>query len=151
MIVYTKDGIPFQIDEEDAERVSKYLWRLDCGYMTASQKKINGIKNRLKLHRYIMQAPFGMQVDHINHDPLDNRKNNLRICLNRQNQYNQKISIRNTSGYKGVRKIGKRFIAKIKFQKKDFHLGCFNDIKEAARAYDEKAKELFGEYAFTNF
>ena len=94
-----------------------------------------------------------MHVDHINGNPLDNRKSNLRICTNAENQRNRGVNKNNTSGYKGVcwAKQNKKWKARIKHNGKLIHLGYYKDKEEAARAYDKKAKELHGEYAYLNF
>tara|TARA_R110000824_G_scaffold396554_1_gene598108 strand:- start:1212 stop:1535 length:324 start_codon:yes stop_codon:yes gene_type:complete len=104
------------------------------------------------MQRFIMDAPKGMQVDHINRNPLDNRKSNLRICTNAENSYNTGPQKNNTSGYKGVswRKDAKKWTAYIGHAPKS-HLGYFDTPEEAAKARDAKAKELHGEYAHLNF
>ena len=89
-------------------------------------------------------------VDHINGDPLDNRKSNLRICTQHNNLFNQKRG--NKFGYKGVVKFfSGKYQAMIWDGKKNNHLGMFESKEDAARAYDKAAKELHGEYAYLNF
>ena len=100
-----------------------------------------------------MNPPKGMVIDHINHNGLDNRRENLRICTNAENQRNRGKQKNNTSGYKGVdwRKDHKKWRARINKDNKTIHIGYYNIIEEAARAYDAKAKELHGKYAQLNF
>ena len=103
------------------------------------------------MHREILNTPKGMHTDHINHDGLDNRKCNLRICTNSQNQANCHLRKDNTTGHKGVVRIGqyKRYKAQIKFQGREIYIGSFNNIESAMAAYATKAHELFGEFAYT--
>ena len=98
-----------------------------------------------------------MQVDHINGNTLDNRKENLRLCTNQQNAMHRGKTKNNKSGYKGVRYMKKKkgminehskpWQAQIYLNQKQIYLGCYKTPEEAARAYDKKAIELFGEYA----
>jgi len=117
-----------------------------------------GKKKRLLMHRVIMNVPNNMCIDHINHDTLDNRKENLRICTPVQNQQNQIQQKNTTSKYKGVylaknrykNKIYTYWQAQIVINKKHMYLGIFKTEIEAAMVYNKKAKELFGEFALLN-
>ena len=99
-----------------------------------------------------MDAPKGLFVDHINHDGLDNRKSNLRLCTQRQNNQTQRPRGK-TSKYKGVywNKRAKKFMASICIDGKKKSLGYFIDEVAAAKSYDKAAKKLFGEFAYLNF
>ena len=140
------------VDSEDYPLLSKYNWHAVYrkGSMSFAAKTHFGDKDRY-MHRIITNCPTGLVVDHINHDTLDNRKKNLRICTKAQNTYNSSKRRKNRCGYKGVSiNYGKYFVQ----IKKDGHamcLGRFNNLIEAAKAYDKKAKELFGEFACLNF
>ena len=96
------------IDDEDFELVSQYTWYAGWDSHTKSYyactkiKKETGGHTLLQMHRLIMNAQKGEQVDHINHNTLDNRKSELRICNASENQHNQGKYSNNTSGYKGV-------------------------------------------------
>lgn len=105
------------------------------------------------MHRAILNVPKGYKTDHRNHNGLDNRKQNLRIATNSENQQNQKIRKNGTSQYKGVSWNSKHklWYAQIKLNNKVKWLGDYKNEIEAAKAYDEAAKELFGEFALTNF
>jgi len=105
------------------------------------------------MHRVIMRAPKGVMCDHRNYNGLDNRKSNLRLCTSAQNQYNKRPKKGCASRYKGVvlRKDCKRWRARIGFKRKRIHIGDFDDQMDAAMAYDDKAVELFGEFAYLNF
>ena len=100
------------------------------------------------MHRVIMGCPLDKEIDHINHDCLDNRKKNLRICVKTQNAGNKLISSRNTSGFKGVsyKKDTEKFQASIAYKYKQYFLGYFLTAEEAQTAYVERGKKLFKEF-----
>ena len=107
---------------------------------------------RIRLHRLITAAQKGEYIDHINRDRLDNREENLRSATYQQNLINKPKQANNTSGYKGVfyRKDTNKWFAKIVKEGKQHHLGTYESKTDAAKAYNEKALELFGEFAYTN-
>ena len=141
------------IDAEDYDRVNQYNWcaveDTHCWY--AHTFKRDG--SPMAMHRLILNAPKGLLVDHIDHNGLDNRKSNLRLCTNRQNQQNRRPTRGSNSRYKGVHwcNFHKKFRARITHNGIRLHLGYFEDEIAAAKAYDKKAKELFGEFAYLNF
>lgn len=91
-------------------------------------------------------------IDHINRNKADNRFSNLRECDVQQNLINRAIQKNNTSGYKGVSWFHKRskWVCSIKYNRKTIYIGTFDCKREAARAYNKKAKEIFGEFAYLN-
>jgi hypothetical protein len=145
------------IDEADYESIKDYRWKLSShGYITHQEWK--GQRKKPKtfyLHRLIMNPNEGQLVDHINGDKLDNRRENLRLCDKGGNQRNRGKQANNTSGYKGVylSKKGKLkpWYVKIAFEGKDYSGGYHASKEEAARAYDQLARELHGEFARLNF
>ncbi|MGD2093527.1 MAG: HNH endonuclease [Phycisphaerales bacterium] len=140
------------VDAEDYERLSRHKWCAGKSkYTFYAHRGVTG--GTIKMHREIMHAPKGMVCDHKNHNGLDNRKSNLRVCTSAQNQYNKKAKEGCSSRYKGVVRRGnyKRWRARIGFNRKRIHIGDFKSEKEAATAYDDKAVELFGEFACLNF
>lgn len=106
----------------------------------------------LLMHRFILNAPKGMDVDHINGDSLDNQRANLRVCTHAENGRNIHKNNRNMSEYKGVRfkRDRKKYVARIKVNYKSIHLGYYETPDEAALAYNVAAKKYFGEYAWLN-
>jgi len=148
------------VDEEDYNMLLGYNWRSlyihhNWYAITSDPSSIN-CKGNIFMHRLIMNALKGEYVDHINHSGLDNRKGNLRICTNTQNAQNR-LPTKDRIGYKGVtkgktaKKHGERWISGLQYNNIHYHLGTFSTPELAAKAYDEKAKELFGEFALLNF
>ena len=134
-----------KVDDEDFELLRKYRWREnDEGYAARSSKGAT-----YQMHRLIMRASRGVMIDHINNKPLDNRKANLRLCTNAQNQMNRGKQSNNTSGYKGVswEKRQKKWRACIEVAGKAISIGYFKDKLQAHEAYKEAAKKYHGEFA----
>lgn len=145
------------IDEEDYLIVKTYKWHVNISgkkkyAMHLFKHKDDDKFHHYLMHRLIINAPLGKYVDHINGDGLDNRKCNLRLCTNADNQHNQR-SIRGLSKYKGVcwDKYNGKWKAAIKCKDKNYNLGAYKDEIEAALAYDRAALRLYGEFAYTNF
>ena len=109
------------------------------------------------MHRVVLQRVVGRPltrddiVDHINHNGLDNRRPNLRLATRSQNAANLGPYANNTSGYKGVDFNRGKWRARIREGGVRYFLGYFETAEDAARAYDTKAHELFGEFASLNF
>ena len=140
------------VDADDYTYLSKFQWFAEgTGNAFYAARKHKG--KSIKMHRLITNAPDHLVVDHINHDGLNNTKVNLRICTFAQNCRNQRRLKHKTSRYKGVHfhKKLKKFQSAIHHNKKLYHLGSFKNEIDAAKAYDKKAKELHGQFAFLNF
>ena len=142
------------VDEADCDLISNHKWWAtkvgNVFYAGRTTKKAEGKKTTVYMHRVILDLKKGKQADHINGNGLDNRRSNLRLCANQQNQRNQH-SIRGTSKYKGVCRDNGAWLARIKVDYKTKHLGRFKNEIDAARTYDEAAIKHFGEFANTNF
>lgn len=146
------------IDDEDFELVSRHKWcawwnpNTKSFYALTNIRKPDGKRTMLKMHRLIMNAQPGEEVDHINHLTLDNRKSELRLCTGSQNQHNAGKRADNTSGYKGVawHKNNQKWQAKIKLNGKNKHLGYFTTPELAYEAYCKSAHELHGEFAMVS-
>ena len=128
------------VDKSDYEKVLRHKWSLhNKGYVrTFIQTK------PLYLHRYLLGLSIGnLEVDHINNDKLDNRKSNLRVCEHWVNSANRDRSRTKVLGVgKSKRNLIKKFIARIKRNKTNYHLGYFETEQEAITARLEKEKEL---------
>ncbi|MHC4722148.1 MAG: HNH endonuclease [Planctomycetota bacterium] len=140
------------VDAEDFEWLNRYKWNTLKGGRTYYARSWENGKT-IRMHRLITNAPKGLVVDHINHNGMDNRKQNLRLCTRLQNARNRRSCRGSSSKYKGVSKEKKEnvFIACIRCKGKLYYLGRFKSEIAAAKTYDKKAKELFGEFAFLNF
>lgn len=141
------------VDDEDYQYLSQFKWYYINGYA-----RRNGTYNnktyRPAMHREILNLSKENRstIDHINHDTLDNRKENLRFCTQRQNCQNRK-SKHNKHGFKGivlVKNINK-FCVVIHVMGKVISGGYFEDSVLAAQRYDQLARQYFGNFAYLNF
>lgn len=139
------------VDDEDFESISRYTWhpitREDRSAIYAATK-IAG-KN-VYMHRMILNYPAS-GVDHRDRNGLNNQRENLRIATQTQNQMNTGPTKRNKLGLKGVTPSRGKFQAQIGHGPRVLFLGRFETSKEAALAYDKKAFELHGDFAYLNF
>ena len=144
---FDKKGCKFCFDLQDFDIVWKYRWSVDFnGYVIGS-----GSGKQVKLHRLLLKPKQGELVDHINGDPSDNRRCNLRFCGYRENLSNSSMRSNNTTGYKGVVKLKNgKYKAQISLNYKRFNLGEFFTAEEAAAAYDRAAVLYHGDFARTN-
>ena len=154
-ITLTK-GFESTVDDEDFEWLSRFRWQANLGYKPRAVRNSQG-KNGAKMiymHREIMRAREHEVVDHINGDPLDNRKGNLRLCTTHQNSFNQQLRKQNKSGYKGVfhrpDNPKKPWSVRIGFNGVGRYVGYFATKEEAALAYNEAAKKYHGDFARLN-
>lgn len=139
------------VDDADFEYLNKFKWCINnSGYAV---RRVGGRKAKLTImHRVLMGAQEGQEVDHANRDKLDNRMSNLRFVTRAQNIANTPLSKRNTSGFKGVHwnKAKGKWQIRIGFEGKVVSLGYHNNKVEAAKRYNEKALELYGNHAWLN-
>lgn len=136
------------VDDDDFEALSKWRWRCHRGYAIRDDGP-RAKRTVVRMHRAIMNAPSGLEVDHISGDTLDNRKSNLRICTHAENLKNVKKHKDGASAFKGVSwdRQKKRFRAQIFLNGKNRLVGRFRSEAEAHGAYVEAAKLAFGEFA----
>lgn len=143
------------VDDEDFDFLSRYKWYLNrfSNCVTRNRNKSDGVGSKtIYLHRVIM--PTGEQIDHINRNRLDNRKENLRPCTRSQNCMNRIRKLKfKTSKFHGVfwNKGNKKWRVRIKRKGIEKHVGYFLSEIEAAKQYDVVAKKFFKEFAFINF
>lgn len=137
------------VDDNDFEYLNQFTWQLQPNRNTFYAVGYIDHKT-VKMHRIIMSVPSDLQIDHIDHNGLNNQKNNLRICTRQQNSMNR---IPNKSKYKGVyfRKDRNKWNVLISVDGILKNMGYYSSEIEAARTYDTFAKEYYGEYAYLNF
>ena len=141
------------VDDEDFERLNQFKWCATLGNSTwyaIRKSTIYGKQKTIIMHREIMHAHKGIQVDHRNGEGLFNCKENLRLCTNQQNGFNQRKPQKNNKlGIKGVgwHKQHRKFSARIMFNGKSIHLGYFNVLGDADSAYRIAEEKYFGEFA----
>lgn len=144
------------VDTKDYDWLMQWKWRTNKikrgSYAAAWTPMVNGKRKGLLMHRLVMRAGKGQMVDHRDGNGLNNYKGNLRFCNNSQNMQNQKVSTCSSklSQYKGVSRRQGKWDAYIKNHGKHIHLGRFVLEIDAARAYNEKAIELFDVFARLN-
>lgn len=146
------------VDDADHEQLNQRKWYAyqdrNMWYARHNSQPYENKRLSILMHRVILGLRHGdgKQVDHIDGDGLNNQRSNLRICTNTQNQHNRRQRVTGRSKYKGVvwHKQSKRWVAQIRYHPNNIHIGSFDTEEEAAEAYNEKAKELRGEYAFLN-
>jgi hypothetical protein len=155
------------VDEEDYYKLKGYKWTAREGKNTVYAyclKKISKMQNVEAgwgpnesylgtpfMHRVILNAPDGMEVDHINGNGLDNRRANLRLATREQNNANRRPQPASLSGFLGVQKYREKWRAGLSYSGRRIKLGTYDTPEEAAKAYDSRAKELFKEFARLNF
>jgi len=122
------------VDDDDFIFLSQYKWHYKNGYAARAVGPA-GRQVRIWMHRVIMLAPDGMDVDHINRDPLDNRKNNLRIATRKQNADNRGLFQNNKSGYTGVIFHKGKWQASYRHNGKLIYLGRYETPELAYKAY----------------
>jgi hypothetical protein len=154
-IVLTRGRVAI-VDDEDYDFLKQWKWHCisSRSNVYAGRKDWDAGSKKQKtimMHRIIAGALPGEFVDHINRDTIDNRRSNLRICNQSQNSANSVGHAIRASRFKGVYKSRNRWKSCITKDGLYIYLGSFGDEETAARAYDSKAIELFGEFAKTNF
>lgn len=139
------------VDDDDFARINAKPWRVTTRGYAGRTEYLNGRKVNFMMHRVIMGLTHddSRVVDHINHDQLDNRRENLRVCTKAENMCNLKLYVTNTSGFKGVCKPrgSKKWQATIYKNRKAYRLGYFDDPEVAHAAYMAAARRLHGDFA----
>jgi len=150
------------VDDEDYEWATQWKW---CAHLSARKggtwravrtTRIGAKPGCQKRFIYLSRALLGLTdrkqyAEHRNGDALDNRRGNLRVATNAQNQANTGKGVSNTSGFKGVywaphRNSPKKWAAALRVKRKKVHLGYFLTPQEAGEAYQQKAKAVHGEF-----
>lgn len=150
--LFTKDGTPFLVDEDVAEAVQHWAWKIDRHGYVFRCTTINGLRGRsVFLHRVVANvSDSSVFVDHIDKDRLNCTRANLRLTDRIGNAKNRLKQGGTSSQFKGVTKFGNRWQAKIGADRRYFYLGIFDDEHEAAHEYNRAAIRLHGEFASLN-
>lgn len=139
--IHLKTGEKVLVDSEDFEGLNALSWRLHTeGYAVGSVKG-----QTLYMHRMILDAPSATSVDHKNHNRLDNRRDNLRVCTAAQNSHN--ISTINVYFFAERRK----WCAQIKVDGRSQHLGMYPSEIDAQKAYSSACLYHYGDFACVPF
>ena len=138
-----RDGLVGLFDIEDKELVESACWGLDvAGYVHG---RVNG--RLARYHRHLFKFPEEV-VDHKNRNKLDNRKENLRLCTQKDNSRNLSIAKNNTSGVTGVRKTDHgKWNVRITVDRKERHIGNYETLEEAKEARRKAEIKYYGEFA----
>ncbi len=150
-IISKRHGVHYAIiDSKNIDKIKDYCWSVSCEYnKVRCYTRLFGSDKRKKntfLHRLIMNPPDNMVVDHINHNQLDNREINLRVCTQKQNKENLRGCLKNSkSGIRGVswHKASNKWVAEIRNNYKLIRLGYFVNIKDAENAVVNARKNIF--------
>ena len=155
-IGYTSNNEKFYFDLEDYNKIKNYCWWMkNDGYICAQD---NQSGETIQLHRFIMNlhnisSNANICVDHIKtEDKFDNRKCNLRIVEQYKNNQNHRLYNSNTSGVSGVtfQKSNNKWIARISYKNKRYHLGIFDNFEDAVAARKKAEEKYFGEHSYDN-
>jgi len=144
-------GFVTQVDDEDYEYLNQWEWHAKLSHKTYyAVRTIYPEKKSIRMHRVLMNTPDHLQVDHIDHNGLNNQKANLRNCTHVENSSN--IAGHSKYGFIGI-KLNRngRYSARICVNYKHIHIGTYNTKEEAAINRDRVAVEIRGEFANLNF
>lgn len=149
--------ISTRIDLEDLPKLLKYDFKWakhKHGYVNTTTKKVDGLPISISLHRFIMDFPQGLEIDHINFNKLDNRKSvNLRIVNRYENAQNAYVRKDSKSGFRGVTKVGssKLWKAQCTLNGKLYNLGHFIDKEEASEVVSKfRAENMKSSFEYRN-
>lgn len=141
------------VDDEDYERVNAHKWYIFNPQLSKTTYAQRNARPVGLMHRFILDAPEGTRVDHVDGNGLNNVRSNLRLASHADNMRNRRKAVNNTSGYIGVYwdKHKSKWRARVRVNNKNNHIGYFDDLVLAAKARDTAALDLHGEFAVLNF
>lgn len=148
-IILSNTDLVAIVDDEDYLELSKYKWN---AHFPKKSSTSYARCSKGYMHRMILNAPKGLQVDHVDHNGLNNQKNNIRICSSKENNVNIKSQKNSTSKYLGVsfEKSRNKWKACIRFNGKQKTIGRYNTEDEAGLAYNKEAVIHHGDFANLN-
>lgn len=126
------------IDIDDVGLLKPHIWFIQDYNRKTIATKIN--KKSVYLHRFIMDCPSDKVIDHINHNRLDNRKNNLRICTQKENMNNL---LPNCKRGKYIFQVGNKFRVRVPQNGKNLHLGYFDTLEQAQKVVNSHIDYLW--------
>ena len=144
------------VDDSDFEYLNQFKWHVNKQGNTyyVIRYKRTLLKKRVyeSMHRLIMKPDKGFVIDHLDGNGLNNQRNNIRICTVSQNSMNRNKTVKNKSGFKGVIwwERNSTWKAEIRLNKKKIYLGYYENIIDAAKAYNDGAIKYHGEFANLN-
>lgn len=147
------------IDDEDYDDLAQWTWTLERRsrrVYARRQSHEGAVRQLVYMHQHVAARAGLVQgqydIDHVDANGLNNCRCNLRLATRSQNNANQRLSVRNTSGYKGVywSRAARKWAAQIGIAGKRMYLGLFSDEQSAARRYNEAARTHYGEFARVN-
>jgi hypothetical protein len=150
--IHINDHVEALVSDGDFDRLSKMKWHLAHGYAVHGIYT-HGIGSRQKaMHHYVLPQKPGFVTDHIDRNPLNNQRENLRYATFAQNSRNSFRQRNNSSGFKGVSWLerDKRWTVWIHIDGQNRYLGSFQDKYEAAYAYNRRAIEVYGDFSWLN-
>lgn len=148
-------GFVAEVDDDVFDELMNYKWWVQkTKHRRYAVTDVSRLSSRtfVYMHRVIARATHDLVVDHVDGDGLNNQRRNLRCCATHDNLANSAKRSDNTSGYKGVywSKQNKKWMVMHMYKRQRLYLGCFNDPKEAAIAYDRSLEQRCGRFAKTN-
>lgn len=145
MTIQLTKGFSTLVDDDQYDYLSQWKWHYNSRY---AERTENG--KHVRMHRFILNAKDGEIIDHINGNPLDNRRSNLRVVTTSQNGMNMRKHT-GKSIYKGVSKQGDFWRTQIWHNNKRAFSALTDNERWSAMIYDLNAPALFGKYARLNF
>ena len=143
-VLFDSNKQAFKVSTSTLDKVLQKTWMV---FKTSKGKEyVRSSKDNISLHRYLLNAPKDKVVDHINGNTRDNTLDNLRICTHTENMYNSKTYTSNTSGRKGVYKVGNKYRAKINVETREIHLGMYDTIEEAIKVREQAEIKYFKDF-----
>lgn len=153
-------GYKTTVDDEDFEYLSQFKWHFSAGYVIRIKYDASLKRDRIGMHQIILGRKLGRKLipgelpDHVDNNPLNNTRQNIRVSTHKQNMRNKpKRRTQTTSRFKGVslHSTGNKWQSQIMVDGKIIYIGLFSDEELAAKAYDQVALRQFGEFARLNF